>query len=107
MDIDPSEVVDKRIVGKLKDAQVIEVALKGGLHLLFAVKPGSKASPKHLGAGSHPAIARHIAQKSEGEDLVFNDLAKSEPIPFEAYERFLPQYEALTIELNNKFNKLP
>lgn len=92
MDIQEEEVAYKKKVGKLRGAPVIEVGLKGGLHLIFAARNGRFET---LGAGPHRAVARFIAKKRE-EDIEFTDLAKSDWVDPDHIQWLVPQYEAET-----------
>jgi hypothetical protein len=65
-------------IGTFKGQPVMEVALKGGLHLVFAVK--KNGGTETLGTGSHRAVARFVAEK-ENPDLAITELTKSEDLP--------------------------
>lgn len=93
MDIREEEVAYKKKVGKLDGHPVIEVGLKGGLHLLFHAKNGKIET---LGAGPHRAVARHIAKKKTEDKIEFTDLSKADHIEPEHFADVLPYYEALT-----------
>jgi hypothetical protein len=92
IDIKENEVAYKKKVGKLGDTPIVEIGLKGGLHLIVAARGGQGDV---LGVGSHRAIARHIAKKRESE-IEWTDLSKSDHIAPEHFAFCLPQYEALT-----------
>lgn len=95
MNITSKDLLSKRRVGYLKNAAVIEVITKGGLHLLVMAKG---AGVEVLGTGPHRAVARHIASKRHSE-IVFTDLAKSEEYPEWAFQHYIPEYEVLTDRL--------
>lgn len=93
MNIKPEEIEYKKKVGRLGQSPVIEVGLKGGLHLIFAQRGGSFET---LGAGPHRAVARFIAgKKSEGK-VEWTDLNKADHIEPVFFEHLLPKYEAMT-----------
>lgn len=93
MDLRPEEIEYKKRVGTLAGAPVIEVGLKGGLHLLFTSRGGKFET---LGAGPHRAVARHIAKKKTENKIEFTDLSKSDWIEPAFFEHLLPHYEAMT-----------
>lgn len=93
MQINEQEVEYKKRVGKWGAAPVIEVGLKGGLHLIFAAKGGKFET---LGAGPHRAVARHIAKKKSDDKIEWTDLSKADYIEPEHFAFCLPPYEALT-----------
>jgi len=80
------------VVGSLDGDKVIELATKGGLHLIVTAHLGKVET---LGAGPHRAVARHIAKKMK-PDICWTDLNKSDYIEEAHYEFVLPKYEALT-----------
>lgn len=93
MDIRPEEVEHKEVVGRVGGDPVIEVALKGGLYLLFRKRGRSLET---LGTGSHRAVARFIAKKKSEEPVEFTDLSKADWVSPEHFLDVLPYYEALT-----------
>ena len=93
MDIKSGEVSYTKKVGKLEGAQVFEIGLKGGLHLI-CVQRGRGVEP--LGAGPHRAVARHIAKKKSEDKIEWSDLNKSDWIEPEHFADVLPRYELLT-----------
>ena len=68
MQVRAEEVEYKKKVGKLGNAAVIQVGLKGGLHLVMVAKEGKLET---LGAGPHPAVARFIAKKKSEDKIDF------------------------------------
>ncbi len=100
MQINPEEVESKKKVGKLGNASVIQVALKGGLHLVFASQNGKFET---LGAGPHPAVARFIAKKKTDNKIEFTDLNKADYIEPEYFGvGVLEHYEAQTDALRKR-----
>jgi hypothetical protein len=93
MNIRPEEVETKSKVGKLDGNPVIEVGLKGGLHLVFVSRNGKIET---LGAGPHRAVARFIAKKKTENKIEFTDLAKADHIEPAFFEHLLDKYEAMT-----------
>lgn len=99
MDIRPEEVEYKKKVGKWGASPIIEVGLKGGLHLIFAAKGGKFET---LGAGPHRAVARHIAKKRSGDQIEYTDLSKADHIEEAHFAHVLPKYEELTTALRDR-----
>ena len=93
MTIKPQEIIYKKKIGNWGKSPVLEVALKGGLTLIYAAKDG-KMDP--IGSGSHRAMARHIAKKKTNNELEITELEKSEYVNPEHFKEYLPYYEALT-----------
>lgn len=93
MNIKPEEVEYKKKVGNLDGKPVIEVGLRGGLHLIFASKGGKFET---LGAGPHRAVARFIARKKSENKVEWTDLNKADHIEPVYFEHLLPKYEAMT-----------
>jgi hypothetical protein len=93
MDIKSEEVNYRKKVGTLDQSPVIEIGLKGGLHLIFAKKNGKFEA---LGAGPHRAVARFIAKKKTEDKIEWSDLAKADHIEPEHFQHLLPRYEAMT-----------
>lgn len=98
MEIRQEEVAYKKKVGKLDGSPVLEVGLKGGLHLIFSTKGGKLQA---LGAGPHRAVARHIAKKKE-DKIDWTDLSKSDHIEPEHFADILPDWEAYTDALRER-----
>lgn len=96
MNIRASEVDYKKSIGSLNGRPVIEIGLKGGLHLVVCPK-GNHV--EYLGAGPHRAVARHMAKK-HSPDLKITDLTKSDHIEPEHFAHLIPYYEALTSQLD-------
>lgn len=65
-------------IGRLRDMDVMEASVVGGLHMVFAVTRGG--GTETLGLGSHRTIARHIAKK-QNPSLELTELSKSEDLP--------------------------
>lgn len=79
-------------VGELEGDDVMEVQTKGGLTILVVSK---KDKTETIGLASHPAIARHIAQKDH-PTIEFTSLEKSEMLPEEVLMANLPEFLELT-----------
>jgi hypothetical protein len=99
MDIRPEEIEYKKRVGVWGNSPVIEVGLKGGLHLIFASKGGKFET---LGAGPHRAVARHIAKKKSDDKIQWTELSKADHIEPEHFADVLPKYEQLTDALRSR-----
>jgi hypothetical protein len=100
--LDEKQVEYKKRVGRWGAAPVIEVGMKGGLHLIFAARNGSFET---LGAGPHRAVARHIAKKKSDGKIVWSDLAKSDHVEEVHFQHLLPKYEELTDALRARSGK--
>jgi len=78
MNITPEQIKGKpKKVGDLEDRPVVQVETKGGLYLLMTKNAAGK--PVTLGAGSHPVVAAHIAER-DFPKLNLTELSKSEPL---------------------------
>ena len=71
----------------------------GGLHLIEARSPDG--SRQVIGAGSHRAVARHIAKKTH-QDIEFTSLEKSQEVDPKDFEDVLPFWEAVVDKVNQK-----
>jgi hypothetical protein len=77
MNITPNQLKAKpKKIGELDGAPVMQAETKGGLFLIMTKAGGQ---PKTLGAGSHPAVARHIAERDFPE-LKLTELMKNESL---------------------------
>ncbi len=99
MQVRAEEVEYKKKVGKLGNAAVIQVGLKGGLHLVMVAKEGKLET---LGAGPHPAVARFIAKKKSEDKIEFNELAKADHVEPTHFAWVLPRWEAYTDALRER-----
>lgn len=91
MDIALNQLKEKpKKIGELDGSPVMQAETKGGLFLIMT-KSGGK--PRTLGAGSHPAVAAHIAER-DFPKLKLTALAKSEQLEPQVLRhevaRFLP-----------------
>jgi hypothetical protein len=98
MDIRPEEVEYKKKVGKVGQNPLIEVGLKGGLHLIFMAKNGKFET---MGTGPHRAVARFIAGKKAEGKAEWTDLNKADHIEPAYFQHLLPKYESLTDAFRN------
>lgn len=94
VDLDRKHIAYSKIIGKLKNDPIVELATTGGL-VMVAIK---KAKPEILGAGSHRAIARLIASKKQPE-IQYTELAKGDYVPEQYVRDLLPRWEAVTNEI--------
>jgi hypothetical protein len=92
-----NQISYKKRIGSLDAAPVFEMGLIGGLYLITKPK-GSKY--EILGAGSHKAVARHLAKKLH-KKLEISELAKGDWIDPATFQHQLPKYENLVNELND------
>lgn len=96
MQIDQAQLAGKpRKVGTRAGKPVMELATKGGLHLIVSSRDGRFET---LGTGPHRAVARFIAKKKAPE-IQWTDLSKADHIEPEHFMHLVPRYEALTQEL--------
>ena len=99
MDLSAKQMKGKpKKVGTLKGREVYALCTKGGLHLIATPKG---TGYEILGAGSHVAISRHLAQKHEPE-VTWTELNKSDHVPIDNYLLVLPKYEEITDALRAK-----
>lgn len=96
MQIPQNEVVSTKKIGHLGSNPVYAISTVGGLHLIMTKRAGVTSV---LSAGSHMAIARHIARKKE-PNLVIDELSKADYIPEEYFVDLVPEFEQLTDDLN-------
>jgi len=97
--IRPQEIESKKQIGTLKGDPVIEIALKGGLHIVCTVAKAVGAGIRYLGAGPHRAVARWLAKKKE-PGMQVTELAKSDHIEPQFFQHMVPEYEQLVDRLN-------
>ena len=77
MDITLNQLKNKpKKIGEYEGSPVLQAETKGGLYILMTKSNGR---PKTLGTGSHPAIARHIAERDFPE-IKLTELSKSESL---------------------------
>jgi len=94
--IPSDQIAYRKRIGNLGTRPVLEYGLVGGLHLVVA--PKAAGGIETLGTGSHPAIAKFIAQR-HAPDIRFDDLAKAAEVDPRDFAELLPRYVALTDEL--------
>lgn len=99
--INSSQVAYKKRIGSLENAPVYEVGLIGGLYLV--VKPKGSTF-ETLGAGSHKAVARHLAKKLHPK-MEVTELAKGDWIDPSTFQHQLPKYESIVNEINEAAEK--
>lgn len=90
MTIPQDEVAYTKQIGHVDSCPVVEIGLRGGLHAVF-VRRGKKLDP--IGAGSHPAIARHMAKKKTDGKLQLTELNKGDHVDETHFADILPHYE--------------
>jgi hypothetical protein len=101
MIIPGDEVVYKSAIGKLGDSILWGIGTIGGLHLVESRSPNG--SRTILGAGSHRAVARHIAKKTHA-DIEWSVLEKSSDPDLRDFEDILPFWEQVVIRANKKLS---
>ena len=96
MQIRPQEIDYRKDIGTLDGRPVIELGLKGGLHLVLTTN-GPKID--YLGVGPHRAVARFMAKKRQ-PNIQFQELSKAEDAPVSTFQHLVPQYEAMLARLS-------
>ena len=91
--IPANQVSYRKRIGTSAGKAVFGVGVIGGLHLVALHKDGSDF--KILGAGSHRAVARYIAQRNS-PDIRYDELIKSGEPQYADFVDILPKYEELT-----------
>lgn len=79
-------------IGKHDGRDVFALTTKGGFNMIVAPKGQGFET---LGTGSHPCIARHVAD-SKFKDITWTGLNKADYVPYEDYAAYLPKYIAIT-----------
>lgn len=79
-------------IGEMDGSPVLQAETKGGLFILMT-KSGGK--PKTLGTGSHPAVARHIAER-DFPAMKLTELSKSESLDPQILRTEVTRYLPLT-----------
>lgn len=92
MQIQPQEIDYKEQIGTLDGHPVMEVGLKGGLHIVCSVR-GPKID--YLGVGPHRAVARFLAKKRKPM-LNITALSKADWVDPASFQHLVPRYEAMT-----------
>jgi hypothetical protein len=93
MQIQPQEIDYKERIGETDDGNpVMELGLKGGLHIVCSVR-GPKID--YLGVGPHRAVARYLAKKRQ-PTIRISALAKSDWVEEATFMHLVPKYEAVT-----------
>ncbi len=90
--IKETEISYRKAVGKVDGSDVMEMATRGGLHLIILNKGGSFET---LGVGPHRAVARFIADQNK-PGIKWIQLAKSDHVSRESILPLLPKYTSLT-----------
>jgi hypothetical protein len=99
MIIPGDEVISRNIVGKLGDKVLWAISTIGGLNLVEA--RSSNGARSVIGAGSHRAVARMIAKRTN-PDIEWTVLEKSSEIDPRDVEDILPFWQAVTLRVQEK-----
>lgn len=92
MNIEPKHIASKRRIGTRKSGEpVVEILLKGGLHLVTTLQDGK---PKTIGAGPHRAVARWMAEKND-PDIHIEELSKDEQVSLPGILSVEKEYQAI------------
>ena len=102
MNIELKHIASKRRIGTCKGQPVVEILLKGGLHLVTTLQDGK---PKTIGAGPHRAVARWMAQKNEPECSI-EELSKDEQVSIAGCLSVEAEYQELVNRWNEMFGRL-
>lgn len=98
MNIEPKHIASKRRIGTTRDGEpVVEILLKGGLHLVTTLKDGK---PKTIGAGPHRAVARWMAEKN-CEGIHIEELSKDEQVSIAGCLSVESEYQAICANWNS------
>jgi len=98
VEIPPNEIAQRKVVGKVRDDDVIYVKTIGGLHLMFLKKA---KKPELLAAAPHVAVARYLANENN-HDIQWTELSKSQHLDVKDFEHVLPEYRTLTNTLKSE-----
>lgn len=102
MQIPGDEIAYKNKVGTCNKAEIWAVGTVGGLHLVEMRSPDGKKEV--IGAGSHRAVARHLA-KRKCPDLVWSILEKSSEPQLQDFEDVLPFWQQVVDKVNKKLTR--
>lgn len=104
MNIEPKHIASKTRIGTLHGQPVVEILLKGGLHLVAALKDGKSRT---IGAGPHRAVARWMAEKNEPDCQIEESLQKDESVSLAGCLSVEKEYQALCDNWNRMLDTLP
>ena len=90
-----NQISYRKRIGTSGDKSVLGIGLIGGLHLVVLSKQGGFET---LGAGSHPAVARYLAQRN-APDIRYDELMKGSQPTYEDFRDLLPKYETITNQM--------
>lgn len=100
MNVTSNDIAYKKQIGDSKSGPVLEVALKGGWHMVVV---GKNKTFQVVGMGPHRGVARYTAQKKE-PSIVLHALEKSEP--FFVAPILVEKYENMAVEFDKFFDVL-
>jgi len=93
MQVRPQEIEYTKEIGSLDGDSVKELGLKGGYHIICAMKKNGTVD--YLGVGPHRAVARFMARKRRPSIQIIAELAKSEDFAPQHFAHLVPRYEAM------------
>lgn len=99
MQVPANQIQYKKVIGKSKGRTVFGVGVVGGLHMVVAAKRGGGIET--LGVASHPALARHIAERND-PGIEFTELAKSEQVDPRHFGDLVDRYVELTAQFRGE-----
>lgn len=96
INIEQKHIASKKRIGTLHGQPVVEILLKGGLHLITTLKDGKPAT---IGAGPHRAVARWMAEKND-PDITIEELSKSEEVSLRGIMSVADEYQKVADNWN-------
>jgi hypothetical protein len=99
MKIEERQILYRKTIGNLDKSAVIEICTIGGLKIVGVQERNGKI--KTLGAGSHRAVARYLAQKAE-PGIRISALEKSEDVHYADFKDLLPFWQSVVERLNSR-----
>ena len=90
-----SQIASRKRIGSANGHSVLGIHLIGGLHLVALSKDSGFET---LGAGSHAAVARYLAERN-CPGIVWDELEKSSQPTYEDFRDLLPKYELITNQM--------
>lgn len=99
MKIEEKQILYRKNIGHLGKSSVIEIGTIGGLKVVGVQEKTGKI--RTLGAGSHRAVARFLAQKVEPQ-IQISALEKSEDAHYADFKDLLPFWQEVVDRLNQE-----
>lgn len=101
MNLEKKQIKETKVIGKLNGQPVVLMTTFGGYSIVASPQKGLV---KYLGAGSLPAISKHVAAINEPN--IQWELSKSEEdaVDVRAYAHVIPEYLKLTQKLQELYD---